>query len=135
VQGEQRREVVVVVFRPVITKRPNQINPRFYSRLIDHRPDLLMPKRPHSPALDSVLSIKHAHTKHVDRPNRPLIQNFDSILSDETVLTIFGYLDPHHLCLAQAVNRHWGRLATDNHVSSYLILQALGVLIFASFGG
>lgn len=76
-----------------------------------------MPKRPHSPALDSVLSIKHPHTKYVDRPNQPLVSNFDSILSDETVLIIFAFLDPYHLCLAQAVNRHWSRLATDNHVS------------------
>ncbi|KAF8608584.1 hypothetical protein BDV93DRAFT_541073 [Ceratobasidium sp. AG-I] len=75
-----------------------------------------MPKRPHSPALDSVLSVKHAHTARTDRPRLPTISNFDSILSDETALTIFTFLDPYHLCLAQEVNRHWNRLATDNHL-------------------
>ncbi|KAF8678446.1 F-box-like [Rhizoctonia solani] len=82
-----------------------------------------MPKRPHSPSLNSVLSVKHAHTHSVNFPNRHSVSNFDTILSDETVLGIFAYLDPYHLCLARLVNKHWDRLATDNHLWRVMFLR------------
>ncbi|CAE6434738.1 unnamed protein product [Rhizoctonia solani] len=81
-----------------------------------------MPKRPHSPSLDSVFSVKYAHTS-LKCPNQRIVSNFDTILSDETVLAIFTFLDPHHLCLAQLVNKHWSRLATDNHLWRVMFLR------------
>ncbi|CAE6462731.1 unnamed protein product [Rhizoctonia solani] len=82
-----------------------------------------MPKRPHSPSLDSILSVKHAHTHSVQHPNQHSASNFDTILSDETVLAIFAFLDSHHLCLVRLVNKHWDRLATDNHLWRILFLR------------
>ncbi|KAG8746954.1 hypothetical protein FRC12_014178, partial [Ceratobasidium sp. 428] len=82
-----------------------------------------MPKRSHSPTLDSVLSVKYPHTYHNGHLNHSLIRNFDSALSDETVLTIFGFLDSYHLCLVRTVNKHWNRLATDNHLWRIMFLQ------------
>ncbi|KAJ1304328.1 hypothetical protein OPQ81_005487 [Rhizoctonia solani] len=82
-----------------------------------------MPKRPHSPSLDSILSVKHAHTFSVKHPNQHTISNFDTVLSDETVLAIFAFLDPYHLCLVRLVNKHWSRLATDNHLWRVMFLR------------
>ncbi|CAE6530680.1 unnamed protein product [Rhizoctonia solani] len=82
-----------------------------------------MPKRPHSPSLDSVFSVKHAHTLAINRPNQHAVSNFDTILSDETVLVIFASLDPYHLSLARLVNKHWNRLATDNHLWRIMFLR------------
>ncbi|KAL5631674.1 hypothetical protein ACGC1H_007253 [Rhizoctonia solani] len=82
-----------------------------------------MPKRPHSPSLDSVFSVKYSHTTSAKCPNQWPVSNFDTILSDETVLGIFAFLDPYHLCLVQLVNKHWGRLATDNHLWRIMFLR------------
>ncbi|CAE6446422.1 unnamed protein product [Rhizoctonia solani] len=82
-----------------------------------------MPKRPHSPSLDSVLSVKYAHNSSVNHPNQRIASNFDTVLSDETVLAIFTFLDPYQLCLVRLVNKHWGRLATDNHLWRIMFLR------------
>ncbi|EUC58684.1 F-box-like protein [Rhizoctonia solani AG-3 Rhs1AP] len=82
-----------------------------------------MPKRPHSPSLDSVFSVKYPHNSSVKCPNQWPVSNFDTILSDETVLGIFAFLDPYHLCLVQLVNKHWSRLATDNHLWRIMFLR------------
>jgi hypothetical protein len=84
-------------------------------------PALPLPKRQH--LLDEPPSPSHA------------LLNFDVSLSDELVLAIFYYLSPEELCLAQPVNRFWGRLATDNQVCPSRPLYKLSIdPLFSSSG-
>ncbi|CAE7134189.1 unnamed protein product [Rhizoctonia solani] len=82
-----------------------------------------MPKRSRSPLLGSIISVKYAHTSSAKCPKQLPVPNFDTISSDETVLAIFTFLDPYDLCSAQLVNKHWSRLATDNHLWRIMFLR------------
>lgn len=61
------------------------------------------------------------HTGFLRTQKSVLPRNFDLALFDELVLAIFAWLPSADLCKVQCVNRHWARLALDNHASDNLL--------------
>ncbi|KAL0956433.1 hypothetical protein HGRIS_002581 [Hohenbuehelia grisea] len=83
-----------------------------------------MPKRPLSPAPLPLAKRLHV-ASNADGTHSSNFPVFDG-LYDELILYIFSYLSFVDVCAAQATNRNWSRLATDNHLWKALYVNAYG---------
>ncbi|KAF9012448.1 hypothetical protein BDQ17DRAFT_1321469 [Cyathus striatus] len=69
---------------------------------------------------------KRVHIASPQTAHHAIPFSFDNSFYDELILCIFSHLSWIDLCSAQATNRNWARLATDNELWRKLYLKIFG---------